>query len=126
MIDLKIVRDDPDLVRASQRTRGEDPGLVDALLDADADRRAAIVDADTLRSEQKALGKQVGKAQGDEKQALLAKGKELAEQVKAAVARQSEADEAAAKAFAANDPYAKAGLFETVEIRAWRRVYPKS
>lgn len=36
------------------------------------------------------------------------------------------ADEAAAKAFADGDPYAKAGLFESVEIRAWRRVYPKA
>ncbi|MGV9825172.1 MULTISPECIES: serine--tRNA ligase [unclassified Gordonia (in: high G+C Gram-positive bacteria)] len=98
MIDLKIVRDDPELVRESQRVRGEDPGLVDVLLDADATRRAAIVEADTLRSEQKALGKQVGKASGDEKAALLAKGKELADQVKAAVARQSEADEAATTA----------------------------
>ncbi|MFW0786271.1 serine--tRNA ligase [Gordonia sp. CPCC 206044] len=98
MIDLKILRENPDLVRASQRTRGEDPGLVDVLLEADAARRAAIVDADSLRSEQKALGKQVGKAQGDEKAALLAKGKELAEQVKAAVARQSAADETAATA----------------------------
>lgn len=98
MIDLKIVRDDPDLVRASQRVRGEDPGLVDVLLDADSARRAAIVDADSLRSEQKALGKQVGKASGDEKAALLSKGKELAEQVKAAVARQNEADEAASNA----------------------------
>ncbi|MBX9633343.1 MAG: YciI family protein [Magnetospirillum sp.] len=35
-------------------------------------------------------------------------------------------DKAAAEAFAANDPYAKAGLFETVEIRAWRRVFPKA
>lgn len=95
MIDLKIVRDDPDRVRASQRVRGEDPDLVDRLLDADAARRAAIVEADTLRSEQKTLGKQVGKASGDEKQALLARGKELADQVKAAVARQSEADAAA-------------------------------
>ncbi|MDY6808153.1 MAG: serine--tRNA ligase [Actinomycetota bacterium] len=95
MIDLKILRENPDLVRTSQRTRGEDPGLVDALLDADAARRAAIVEADGLRAEQKALGRQVGKAQGEEKAALLAKGKELAEQVKAAVARQNEADEAA-------------------------------
>ncbi|GAA1482314.1 serine--tRNA ligase [Gordonia sinesedis] len=94
MIDLKIVRDDPDRVRESQRVRGEDPDLVDQLLTADAARRAAIVEADTLRSEQKALGKQVGKASGDEKQALLARGKDLAEQVKAAVARQAEADEA--------------------------------
>ena len=98
MIDLKIVRDDPDLVRASQRVRGEDPGLVDVLLDADSTRRSAIVEADSLRSEQKALGKQVGKASGDEKAALLAKGKELADQVKAAVARQNEADEAASNA----------------------------
>ncbi len=98
MIDLKTVRDNPDLVRTSQRSRGEDPGLVDALLAADAERRAAIVEADALRSEQKSLGKQVGKAQGEEKQALLAKGKQLAEQVKAAVSRQSEADAAATKA----------------------------
>ncbi|MGC4933101.1 serine--tRNA ligase [Gordonia sp. DT30] len=92
MIDLKIVREDPDRVRASQRARGEDPGLVDQLLDADVTRRSAIVEADSLRSEQKALGKQVGKAAPEEKTQLLAKGKELADQVKAAVARQTEAD----------------------------------
>lgn len=92
MIDLKIVRENPDLVRDSQRARGEDPGLVDQLLDADTARRAAIAEADTLRAEQKGFGKQVGKASGDEKTALLARGKELAEQVKAAVARQNEAE----------------------------------
>lgn len=32
------------------------------------------------------------------------------------------ADRAAADAWAADDPYAKAGLFDTVEIRAWKRV----
>lgn len=32
------------------------------------------------------------------------------------------ADRAAAEAFAANDPFAKAGLFESVEIRRWRKV----
>ena len=93
VIDLKILRDNPDLVRASQRKRGEDEGLVDALLTADATRRHAIVEADGLRAEQKALGRQVGKASGEEKAALLARGKELAEQVKAAVARQNEAGE---------------------------------
>ncbi|MFZ2510359.1 MAG: serine--tRNA ligase [Gordonia sp. (in: high G+C Gram-positive bacteria)] len=93
MIDLKILRENPDLVRDSQRARGEDPSLVDKLLDTDALRRAAIVEADTLRSEQKSFGKQVGQASGDEKAALLARGKELADQVKAAVARQNEAEE---------------------------------
>ncbi|HYD30761.1 MAG TPA: YciI family protein [Azospirillaceae bacterium] len=34
-------------------------------------------------------------------------------------------DRAAADAFAVEDPYAQAGLFESVTIRPWRRVYPK-
>ncbi|WP_132992754.1 serine--tRNA ligase [Gordonia zhaorongruii] len=95
MIDLKIVRENPDVVRASQRTRGEDPELVDRLLQADVDRRSAIAEADSLRAEQKSLGKQVGKASGDEKAELLTRGKTLAEQVKAAVARQNDADQTA-------------------------------
>ena len=65
---------------------------MDALLSADERRRSAVSRADSLRGEQKALGKQVGRAQGDERTALLAKGKELAAEVKAAEAEQSEAD----------------------------------
>ncbi|GED96292.1 serine--tRNA ligase [Gordonia crocea] len=92
VIDLKTLRDDPDLVRESQRIRGEDPELVDRALDADGRRRAAIVEADNLRSEQKSLGKLVGKASGEERDQLLARGKELADKVKAAVAAQNEAE----------------------------------
>ncbi|NNG97197.1 serine--tRNA ligase [Gordonia araii] len=92
MIDLKTLRDEPELVRESQRIRGEDPALVDQALEADARRRAAIVEADNLRAEQKSLGKLVGKADGDEKTELLARGKELAERVKAAVAAQNAAE----------------------------------
>ncbi|HEY9310966.1 serine--tRNA ligase [Williamsia sp.] len=93
MIDLKILREHPDVVRASQRTRGQDPALVDVLLAADTERRSAIVEADQLRSEQKDLGKLIGKAPADEKQELLAKGKELAEKVKSAHARESGAND---------------------------------
>ncbi|GAB09864.1 seryl-tRNA synthetase [Gordonia araii NBRC 100433] len=92
VIDLKTLRDEPELVRESQRIRGEDPALVDQALEADARRRAAIVEADNLRAEQKSLGKLVGKADGDEKTELLARGKELAERVKAAVAAQNAAE----------------------------------
>jgi seryl-tRNA synthetase len=94
VIDLRTLRENPEAVRASQRARGEDPSLVDALLSADERRRSAVSRADALRGEQKTLGKQVGKAQGDERAALLAKGKELAAEVKAAEAEQSEADAA--------------------------------
>jgi seryl-tRNA synthetase len=94
VIDLKLLREDPDRVRASQRARGEDPALVDALLDADATRRAVISAADDLRAEQKAASKQVGAASADDRPALLARAKELAEQVKATEARQSVAESA--------------------------------
>ncbi|WP_053715737.1 serine--tRNA ligase [Saccharothrix sp. NRRL B-16348] len=89
MIDLKALRENPEAVRASQRARGEDETVVDALLSADERRRAAIARADALRGEQKSFGKQVGRAKGEERDALLAKGKELAAEVKAAEAEQS-------------------------------------
>ena len=81
MIDLKLLRENPDVVRASQCARGEDPGLVDALLQADAARRAAVSTADNLRAGQKAVSKQVGKASPDERPALLEQAKALAEKV---------------------------------------------
>jgi seryl-tRNA synthetase len=92
VIELRTVRDNPEVVRASQRARGEDESLVEGLLSTDERRRAAVSRADSLRAEQKALGRQVGKAQGDERAALLAKGKELAAEVKEAEAAQAEAD----------------------------------
>ena len=77
MLDLKLLRDDPEAVRASQRARREDPGLVDEVLAADERRRAAIVTFERARAEQKDLGRQVASASGDEKAALLARTKEL-------------------------------------------------
>jgi seryl-tRNA synthetase len=94
VIDLKVLREDPDRVRASQQARGEQPGLVDALLDADIARRSAITAADNLRAEQKAASKRVGAASPDERPALLARAKELAEQVKAAEVEQGTAEHA--------------------------------
>jgi seryl-tRNA synthetase len=94
VIDLKLLRDDPDLVRASQRARGEDPALVDALLDADSARRAAIAEADNARAEQKRASKLVGSASPEERPALLAHAKELAESIKAVEAAQASAETA--------------------------------
>ena len=65
VIDLQLLRQDPDVVRASQVARGEDPHLVDEVLDADARRRSALTEFETLRAEQKSLGKQVAQAQGE-------------------------------------------------------------
>nr|WBO79049.1 serine--tRNA ligase [Streptomyces sp. SBE_14.2] len=93
MIDLRLLREDPDRVRASQRARGEDVALVDALLSADERRRSSGVRFDELRSEQKALGKLIPKATPEERAELLQKAEQLKADVKAAEAAQNEADE---------------------------------
>ncbi|MFC8422373.1 serine--tRNA ligase [Streptomyces sp. NPDC057236] len=92
MIDLRLLREDPDRVRASQRARGEDVALVDALLSADERRRSSGVRFDELRAEQKSLGKLIPKAAGDEKAELLKKAEQLKADVKAADAERDAAD----------------------------------
>jgi seryl-tRNA synthetase len=98
VIDLRLLREDPDRVRASQRLRGESTEVVDDLLRADEDRRAATQRFEAVRAEQKSLGRQVSTATGDERAALLARTKELAAQVKAAEAAATEADQALRRA----------------------------
>ncbi len=92
MIDPRLLRDEPDRLRASQEARGEDPGVVDALLAADEARRAAVTRFDETRAEQKALGKQVAQAQGEAKAALLDRAKQLAAEVKALEDARAQAD----------------------------------
>jgi len=91
VIDPKLLRTDPDLLRRAQAARGESVELVDELVSADEARRSAIASFETQRAEQKDLGKQVAQAKGEEKAALLARTKELAAGVKAAEAASNEA-----------------------------------
>ena len=90
MIDLKTLRENPDVIRHSQKVRGEDVAVVDQLIEADALSKAALSEFETIRAEQNALSKSVGAAKGDEKTALLENAKELANKVKAADAKRSE------------------------------------
>ena len=84
MIDLAALRQDPEAVKQSQAARGESVDLVDQVIAADVARRTALGEFESLRANQKAIGTQVAKAQGDEKQALLGQTKTLSDQVKAA------------------------------------------
>jgi len=93
VIDPQLLRDDPDVVRAAQARRGLSDDVVDRALAADRARRAAIVDFEQLRSEQKSIGKQIAALQGDERAALLARTKTLAAEVKQAEAAQARAEE---------------------------------
>jgi seryl-tRNA synthetase len=95
VIDLKVLRDNPDVVRNSQKLRGEDVAVVDQLVAADSAARTAITEFEALRAEQNVLSKSVGAAKGDEKTAILEKAKDLAGKVKAADAKRSELEEKA-------------------------------
>lgn len=92
MIDLKILRDNPEAIRQSQRARGANVEVVDVAIAADQKRRSAIVDFERVRAEQNALSKSIGSAKGDEKNQLLGKAKELAAAVKEADALRAQAE----------------------------------
>ena len=93
MIDIRLLRESPEVVRASATARGEDPYLVDEVLAADAARRESLLAFETLRAEQKVIGKSVAQATGDEKAALLDRTKDLSAAVKVAEATARDADE---------------------------------
>ena len=94
MIDPVLLRENPELIKQSQELRGESSGFVDDALAADAARRTAISEFESLRAEQNAFGKQVAKAPKEEKAALVAQAQELAAKVKEANQRAGEAESA--------------------------------
>jgi seryl-tRNA synthetase len=98
MIDIKFLRENPDVVRASQKARGEDVSIIEKALAADEVRKSALDQFETLRAEQNLLSKSVATAKGEEKATLLESAKALAAKVKEADVKRTQC-EAEAKAF---------------------------
>ena len=92
MIDLRLLREDPDAVRASQTARGEPTTAVDDLLAADEARRDVVQRFEAVRAEQKQLSRELPGATGERKAALVARTRELAAQVRAAEQEVTEAE----------------------------------
>jgi seryl-tRNA synthetase len=90
VIDIKLLRENPDLIRNSQKVRGENIDIVDQVIKVDESRREAINLYEGLRAEQNLKSKAIANAKGDEKNNLLAETKELAAKVKEADARKTE------------------------------------
>ncbi|MGO1511321.1 MAG: serine--tRNA ligase [Actinomycetales bacterium] len=95
MIDVRALREDPQPARDSLVARGEDPALVDKILEADAARRTSLGEFESLRAEHKELSRSIGKASPEARPAVLARAKEMAADV---TARQEAADAAATRA----------------------------
>jgi seryl-tRNA synthetase len=123
MLDLKLVREDPERVKAALAKRG--PGMadqVDRLLEADAARRRLVTEVDALRAQQKRRGKEVARAAPEERERLLGGLKELSARLDEAEARlrTAEAELAELQARIPNlpDPAAPAGGEEdSAELR---------
>ncbi len=98
MLDIRFVRENPEVVRESQRRRGNDPASVDALLAADDARRTSLQTFEAKRAEQKEVSRSVGKASKEERPAILEKAKALAAEVKTLEAEAAAAEEAYKKA----------------------------
>jgi seryl-tRNA synthetase len=92
MIDIKFLRENPDVVRASQKARDEDDSIVEKVLAADEVRKLTLDQFESLRAEQNLLSKSVSSAKGDEKAALLESAKVLAAKVKEADAKRAQAE----------------------------------
>lgn len=86
MIDINLLRENPEAIKTSQRARGAGVELVDLALEADKAWRKAQSDFESLRADQNAKSKLVASAPKEEKAALIAEGQALAAEVKAAEA----------------------------------------
>jgi seryl-tRNA synthetase len=84
MIDINLLRENPEAIKASQRARGRNDQLVDKAAEADAKRRKAQAELESLRAEQNAHSKLVSTAPTEEKSALVTAAQGLAGKVKAA------------------------------------------
>ena len=61
MLDLNLIREQPDLVRQAMRDRQMDPEPVDRVLELDEQRRALIQEVEVLKAERNAASKEIGR-----------------------------------------------------------------
>ncbi len=129
MIDIRLVREDPAVVKAALGRRGVDPAEVDRLLALDTEQRAAIGARDELRATIKALSREVGEARrsGDEARAgeLAARSRAAGEEEPALHAEADRAQDAVRQAllYLPNLPSPEApdgaGPEDNVLARSW-------
>jgi seryl-tRNA synthetase len=121
MLDIKRLRDDPGLYRKGLGRRGL-AERVDELIDADARRRELTARVEHLRAEQNKASKEIGPAQGDEKQRLIAEVAAVSADIKDLEPQLAEAESTLAALLAAtpnlpSDSAPDGGEDDAVEIK---------
>ena len=92
MIDIAVLRDDPERLKSALKRRGVTLD-VDAMAETDADRRRTRSEAEAVRAEQKKSGQEISGLEGDEKEVAIARAGELAADYKEKLARADELDQ---------------------------------
>ena len=92
MIDISILRQEPETLMAALARRGLDLD-VDAMLALDQARRSTRVQAEQMRAEQRTLGRRIARLEGDAKRAAIARAGKLAADYRGALSKADELDE---------------------------------
>jgi seryl-tRNA synthetase len=84
MLDLNLIREQPDLVRTALRNRQMDPSPIEDLLRLDEKRRALLTQVETLKAERNSVSKEIGKMKdAAEREQKIAAMREVGEKIAA-------------------------------------------
>jgi len=128
MLDVELLRKNPEFVKERLRLRREDyPRLVDEALRLDEERRSILRELEALRAERNALSKEIGrrKSKGEQTSELEGKVKEIKEKIEGLEAQLSEVEEQLKRVMLSipNIPHQSVPVgkdeTENVEVRRW-------
>lgn len=84
MLDIRLIRENPDFVKQGLSSLGEDPAMVDNLLNTDSKRRELMTEIDTLRAERNTVSKEIPRIKDiEEKKAKIEAMREVGDKVSA-------------------------------------------
>ena len=92
MIDISILRQTPGLLKAAMARRGLKLDI-DAMAEIDGERRLVRAEAESMRAEQRVLGRQISRLEGDRRQEAISRAGKLATDFRETLARADEMDE---------------------------------
>src|SRR5439155_220474 len=82
MLDLKLIRDNPEFVKAGIRKKQRDPALVDRVLEIDRRRREVVQEVERLRAEQNRASGEIAKLTGAAREQRIAGMREISSSLK--------------------------------------------
>ncbi len=85
MLDIRLIREQPEFVREGLRKLYADPSVVDSVLALDEQRRAVLTETESLQAERNRVSKEVARTRdAEERQRLVARSREIGAEIAAA------------------------------------------